>query len=112
MQLELYCQWFGKWDEIHYVKAFILLPNRVSPGTKNRLMVQRKEVASKPLPASRTQEEKENEEISLVNALNPGHTGLVAGRPPQSLPPLLDTPETGTREPIALPLYDEGGVSP
>ena len=36
-------------------------------------------VASKPFPDTSTQEEKENEEISLINVLNPGDTGLAAG---------------------------------
>ena len=50
MQLEQYCQWLDKWDEICYVDAFILLYNRVLSGIKNHLMVQRREVASKPFP--------------------------------------------------------------
>ena len=43
------------------------------------MMVQRSKVASKPLPDNKTQEEKANEEINLINALNPRDTGLVAG---------------------------------
>ena len=38
-QLERYCQWLGKWEEIHYVSAFMPLYIRVSSGTKKRLMV-------------------------------------------------------------------------
>ena len=92
MQLEQYCQWLDKWDEIHYVKEFVSLHNRdqgplfLSPGTKNHLMVQRREVASKPLPDSKSQEEEKSEEISLNNALNPVDMGLAAGRPPLLYP--------------------------
>ena len=32
-------------------------------------------MASKPLPDSKTQEERENKEINLINALNPGDRG-------------------------------------
>ena len=39
----------------------------------------------------------ENEEVSLINALNPGDAGFVAGRPPLSPLPLLHTPEIGPR---------------
>ena len=35
-------------------------------------MAQRRNMVSKHIPDSKTQEEKENEEISLVNVLNPG----------------------------------------
>ena len=111
MQLDLYCQ---QWDNgtksamsrhiYHYLTGFY-------QGQKT-LMVQRSKVASKPLPDNKTQEEKANEEINLINALNPRDTGLVAGWPPQSPNPLLDTPEIGSREPTAPPLYDEGRVSP
>lgn len=79
MQLEQYCQWLDKWDKIHYVKAFVSLHNRVSPGTKSFLMAQRREVASKPFPDSKTQKKEKNEEISLDNALNPVDRGLAAG---------------------------------
>lgn len=88
------------------------LHSRFSPGTENHFMVQRKEVASKPLPDSRTQEEKENEEISLINTLNPGDARLVAERHSPSLPLLLAIPEIGSIEPMALPLYDKGRISP
>ena len=63
-------------------------------------------------PDSRMQEEMENEEISLINALNPGDAGLVAGRPPLSPLPLLHTPEIRSTEPMAPPLCDEGRISP
>lgn len=53
MQLELYCQQLDKWDEIYYIKAFMSLQNRVSPGTGNPLMLQRREVASKLLANNR-----------------------------------------------------------
>ena len=49
-QLEQYCQWLDKRDEIHYVDAFISLYNRDFSGTENHLIVQRREVASKLLP--------------------------------------------------------------
>ena len=61
-------------------------------------------MASKHIPKSKTQEEKENEEISLVNVLNQGAIGLVAGRPPQSSPSPLATPGVGPTESMALPL--------
>ena len=67
-------------------------------------MAQRREMASKHIPKSKTQEEKENEEISLVNVLNQGAIGLVAGRPPQSSPSPLATPGVGPTESMALPL--------
>ena len=46
---------------------------------QNHLIVQRREVASKPLPYGKTQEERENEEINLINILNPGERRLVVG---------------------------------
>ena len=49
------------------------LYNRVLPGTKNLLMVQRREEALKPLPGSKAQEEKANEHTNLINALNSGN---------------------------------------
>ena len=58
MQLEQYCQQLYKWGEIHYVKAFMLLLNRISPETEVRLLVQRRQGTLKPLPGS-TQEKKE-----------------------------------------------------
>ena len=67
-------------------------------------MVPRREGASKPLPEIKTQEENENEKISLINALNPGDTGLVAGGSPPSPPSLLVTPEIGPRKPKVPPL--------
>ena len=39
-------------------------------------MIQRTEVASKSFPEGKTQEQKENEEMSLFNALNPGDAVL------------------------------------
>lgn len=78
------------------------LQNRVLPGTEGPLdgpgePIPR-EMASKPLPDSKTQEDKENEKISLINALNPGDTVLVAGRPFPSLShyllPLKQGPES------------------
>ena len=75
-------------------------------------MVQRRERVLKPLPDSKTQEEKENEETGFINVLNPGNTGLVAGGPPPSPPSPLATPQIGPREPMAPPLYDEGWISP
>ncbi|XP_037008862.2 ubiquitin carboxyl-terminal hydrolase 28-like [Artibeus jamaicensis] len=47
MQLNLYCQKLGKWDEIPYVRAFISLQNKVSSRAGNPLLLQRKEEASK-----------------------------------------------------------------
>lgn len=76
------CQQLDKWDEIPYIKVFILLHNEVSPGTGNSLMVQRREVASKPCPNSKTKE-------SLNNSLNLKDKRLVAGRPLPQLPARL-----------------------
>ena len=47
----------------------------------------------------------ENEEINLINALNPGHSSLVAEEPPPS--PLLPLAPSGIgpTEPMAPPLY-------
>ena len=70
-QLEQCCQQLDRWDEIRYVNVFVLY-NRVLPGTENCLMVQRREEASKPFLDSKTQEERENKEINLINILNPG----------------------------------------
>ena len=57
MQLNLHCcQQLGKWDEIPYIKIFILLHNEVSPATGNSLMMQRRKLASKPRPDSKTKE--------------------------------------------------------
>ena len=69
-------------------------------------------MASKLLPDSKTQEEKKNEEMSLINALNLGNTGLAAGRFPPPPPLLLDTPEIEPRGLTVPPLYDEGMIYP
>ena len=86
------------------------LNNRVLP--ESLLMVQRRKMASKHIPDSKSQEEKENEEISLVNVLNPGDTGLVVGRPPLSPPSPLITPRVELTESTNLLLCDKGQVSP
>ena len=112
MRLEQYCQQLHKWDKIHYGKAFMSLHSKVSPETEVCLLVQRWEGALEPLPDNKTREEKENEEISLINALNPRDTMFVAGGPPQSPSPLQATPEIGPREPMAPLLYDKGRISP
>ena len=88
------------------------LHGRGSSGTENHVMVQRREGTSKPPHDSKTQEEEENEELSLVNALNPGEARLAAGRPALTPPPLLAIPELGPREPTGPPLYDKEQVSP
>ena len=85
------------------------LRNGISPETKIHIMVQRRKRDFKPLPDS-TQEEKENEEIGLISALNPRDIRFLA--PPPLLPPLLVIPEVGPTEKMAPPLYDEGWVSP
>lgn len=85
MWLEWYCQQLHKWDKIHYGKAFISLHSRVSPETEVCLLVQRREGTLEPLPNSQTREEK-NEEINLINALNPRDTMFIAGGPPPSHP--------------------------
>ena len=51
------------------------LDNKDSARKGNHLMIQRRGVSSKFLPDSKTKEEKENEEMSLFNALNPEDTG-------------------------------------
>lgn len=84
-----------------------MLQNRVLPEIEVYLMVQRRKGDLKLLLDSKAQEEMENGEISLVNALIPGDTGLVA----RSSPPLLATPKRGPREPIAPPTYDKQWVS-
>lgn len=75
-------------------------------------MVQRRELPSKPLPDSKTQELKENEEMNLFNALNRGIPGLAAESFPPPTPLLLDTPETGPTEATAILLCDEGMLFP
>ena len=79
MQLEQYCQHLDKGNEICYVKAFVSLYSRILSEKENCLMGQKREVASKPLPDGKTQEEGENEDINLINILNPGDQVLVAG---------------------------------
>ena len=64
--------------EICYVKAFMSLHNRISPGTEVHLMLQRRQGALKPLPDS-TQEAKKNKEMGLINVLNSRDTRLIAG---------------------------------
>ena len=78
----------------------------------NKLMVHRRELASKPLPDSKTPEAKENEEMSLFHALNLGIPRLAAGRFPPPAPLLLDTPEIGPTEATATSLCDVGMLFP
>ena len=73
MRLKQYCRRWELSEELHYLNAFIILHNSLMPETEKRVMVQKEKVVSKPLPDSRTQEEKDNEEINLINALNPGN---------------------------------------
>ena len=73
MRLKQYCRRRELSEELHYLNAFIILHNSLMPETEKRVMVQKEKVVSKPLPDSRTQEEKDNEEINLINALNPGN---------------------------------------
>lgn len=56
----------------------------------NNLMVTRKELASKPLPYSKKQKEKENEDMSIFKVLNLGDPGLVEEGFPLPPPPLLE----------------------
>lgn len=56
----------------------------------NNLMMKRKELASNPLPYSKKQEEKENEDMSFFKVLNLGDLGLVEERFPLPPPPLLE----------------------
>ena len=70
-----------------------------------------RELTSNPLPDSKTQEEKENQDMNLFNALNPGDPGLAAGGFPLPLSPLLDTPEMESKGERAPPMYEEGMVS-
>ena len=85
------------------------LHNRVSPGTGNLLMEQRREKSSKPLPESKTQE-KQRRRRKYVSQY-PEDSEVIAGRPPLSPPPLLATPELRPKESMAELLYDEGWVS-
>ena len=91
-----------KSDKISYVQAFMSLHNKDSVRKGNHLMMQSREVASKRLPNSKTQEEKENE-MSLFNALFPGDEELAAWRLPPSALLLPDTPEIEPREATAPP---------
>ena len=64
----------------------MLFHNRVSLETEVHLMVQRRQGALKPLPDS-TLEEKENEEMGLINVLNSRDTWFTAGGPlPKATP--------------------------
>lgn len=45
---------------------------------ENKLMIWRRELNSKSLPDGRTQEEKENEEMSFFNAIKSEDSGLAA----------------------------------
>lgn len=56
----------------------------------NNLMMKRKELASKILPDSKKQGEKENEGMSFFKFLNLEDPGLVEGRFPLPLHPLLE----------------------
>lgn len=58
MQLELFCQWLGKWDKIPYVLAFMFLHNKNLAKKGNNLMMHRRELASKPLPHSKTRKKR------------------------------------------------------
>ena len=87
------------------------LRNGISPETKIHIMVQRRKRDFKPLPDS-TQEEKENEETGLNNALNSRDTRFIAGRALPSSSPLQTTPEIEPKEAIAPPLYDERWCPP
>lgn len=57
--LELFCQWFGEWNKIPHIQAFMSLHNKESPKKGNNLIMQRNELAFKPLSDSKTQEENE-----------------------------------------------------
>ena len=91
MQLEQYCQQLHKWDKICCVKTFMLLHNKISLEVEVRLMVQRRKGALKLLPDS-TQEEKENEEIGLINVPNPRGTRFVEEDPPSVAIPTISYP--------------------
>ncbi|XP_036907310.1 ubiquitin carboxyl-terminal hydrolase 28-like [Sturnira hondurensis] len=73
MQLNLYCQKLGKWDEIPYVRAFISLHNKVSSRAGDRLLLQRKEEASKLLSDHKAKES--------FSVRNPEERRSVGGRP-------------------------------
>lgn len=70
-----------------------------------------KGIGFQTLHESKTQEEKENEELNLFNALNPGDPGLSIGRLPLQLLPLLDKPKIGPRGATAPHTYDERTVT-
>lgn len=82
------------------------LHNRISLETKIQVMVQRREGVLKPLPDS-IHEEKKNEEISFINALNSRDTRFIAGETPPLSSPLQAAPEIEPKEAMAPPLYDE-----
>lgn len=85
------------------------LHDKILSGTEKHLMMQRRDEASKPLPDTKAQEEKENKEINFINDLSPRDSGLAAGRPP--LPPhtQLATPELEPIEPTAQPCMKKDG---
>ena len=112
MRLKQYCRRWELSEELHYLNAFIILHNSLMPETEKRVMVQKEKVVSKPLPDSRTQEEKDNEEINLINALNPGNepspgggTSVVLlpspGVGPASAPSLLQVTEVSSTGPVS-----------
>lgn len=76
----------------------------------NKLMIE-KGIGFQTLHESKTQEEKENEELNLFNALNPGDPELSIGRLPLQLLPLLDKPKIGPRGATAPHTYDERTVT-
>lgn len=64
--------------KIHYIQAFISLHNKNSAKKENKPIAE-KGIGFKTSPDGKTQEEKENEEMSLFNAPNPREPELVAG---------------------------------
>lgn len=66
LPLELFCQRSGKWDEIPYVQAFMMLHNGESKEKKAKLMVQKKGKVTIPLSDSKDP----REEAAAANWLN------------------------------------------
>lgn len=86
--------------------------NKASVGTENHLIVQSREEAAKPVPESKTQEEKESREINLINPLNPGDSGFAAGGPLPPSPLPLVNPEIGPIEATDSPCMMKDGSPP
>ena len=68
LQLKLFCQRSGKWDEMLYVQAFITLHNKDAGLKGNGLMVQRK--GNLPVADGRSSEERDQEDLGVTAAVS------------------------------------------